>query len=121
MTTRTAAFEDRSHQKKLAAPTDVTNEIYAVARRLLSELWDGKTPLRLLGLSLTQIDRSGEEQLSLFADEGKKKAQKLDRALDQIRGRYGLSAVQRGATLDGAPEVGKKYKAQLEADRKKQE
>ena len=121
VTTRTAAFEDRSHQKKLAAPTDVTNEIYAVARRLLSELWDGKTPLRLLGLSLTQIDRSGEEQLSLFADEGKKKAQKLDRALDQIRGRYGLSAVQRGATLDGAPEVGKKYKAQLEADRKKPE
>ncbi|MBE6613183.1 MAG: DNA polymerase IV, partial [Ruminococcaceae bacterium] len=63
---RTSDFVNRSHQKKLAAATDITGEISREVRALLRELWNGKTPLRLLGVALTDIDRSGSEQLTLF-------------------------------------------------------
>ena len=37
----------------------------------------------------------------------------MDKALDDIRGRYGLDTIKRGSTLQSSQNVGKKYRAQL--------
>lgn len=111
---RSADFKNRSHQHKLETPTDITSEIYDIARKLFAELWDGKTPLRLLGLSLSEITREDVEQLSLFSDERKEKARKLDRAVDAIRNRYGVDTITHGATYDSEKRIGRKYRAQME-------
>ena len=105
---RSADFKNRSHQHKLDIPTDITSEIYGIARQLFAELWDGKTPLRLLGLSLSEITREDVEQLSLFPDEQKEKARKLDRAVDAIRSRYGVDTITHGSAYDNAKRIGRK-------------
>ena len=70
-------------------------------------------PLRLIGISLTQITREEAIQLTLFPDEQKEKARKMDKAVDAIRSRFGSELIQRGMS-DQSFNVGKKYKAQLE-------
>lgn len=116
VTIRSNDFKNKSHQQKLKEPTDGTNEIYQLAKQLFSELWNGKTPLRLLGIALTDLTREDFVQTSLFAEaeEKKTKSKQLDKTVDALRSKYGRSAVQRGALLRDTHEVGKKYKAQME-------
>lgn len=116
VTIRSNDFKNKSHQQKLKEPTDGTNEIYQLAKQLFSELWNGKTPLRLLGIALTDLTREDFVQTSLFAEaeEKKTKSKQLDKTVDALRSKYGRSAVQRGALLKDTHEVGKKYKAQME-------
>jgi len=114
VTIRDNNFKTRSHQRSLKDATDVTNEIYALCRQLFDELWDGKTPLRLLGVALTDIDRTGGSQLSFFTDEQKERQQKLDRAADAIRGKFGSGALMRASTYDPSINVGRKHKAQAD-------
>ena len=120
VTIRSNDFKNKSHQQKLREPTDGTNEIYQLAKQLFSELWNGKTPLRLLGIALTDLTREDFVQTSLFADadERKTKSKQLDKTVDALRSKYGRSAVQRGALLRDTHEVGKKYKAQMEEGKK---
>ena len=120
VTIRSNDFKNKSHQQKLKEPTDGTNEIYQLAKQLFSELWNGKTPLRLLGIALTDLTREDFVQTSLFADadERKTKSKQLDKTVDALRSKYGRSAVQRGALLRDTHEVGKKYKAQMEEGKK---
>ena len=92
--------------------------IYEIAKQLFSELWNGKTPLRLLGVALTELTKEDFAQLSLFSEAAEQKArsQKLDQTVDALRSKYGRSTIQRGALLQDTHEVGKKYKAQLESE-----
>ena len=113
VTIRGNDFRDRSHQKRLDTATDITDEVYAVAKRLFAELWDRRTPLRLMGLAMTGIANEGEEQMSLFPDEKKERARKLDRAVDSIRGKFGTATISRGTTLDADRRIGRKHKAQI--------
>ncbi len=101
VTTRTFEFIDRSHGKNLRTSTDITGEIYKTAMMLLRELWDGKTPLRLLGVALTEIDRGDAEQLSMFDTEEavsrRERSRDFDRTVDEIRKKFGSSAIHFGS------------------------
>ena len=111
---RSNDFKTRSHQRKLELPTDISSEIYALCCQLFRELWDGITPLRLLGISLTDLTRGEEIQASLFPDENREKARKLDKAMDAIRSKYGSGTLVRASSVNDNLHVGKKYQAQLE-------
>lgn len=88
-----------SHQRPLAAATNITQEIYGNVCALFDELWDG-TPIRLLGVSATKVSREERgRQMSLFDDTDYEKLEKLDRAMDSIRSRYGSGAVQRASSI----------------------
>lgn len=116
VTVRYNDFRDRSHQCALPLPTDITDEIYETSKRLFSELWDKRTPLRLLGVSVTDLTRGEAEQLSMFSeeDEGRERARKLDRATDAIRQSFGADTIVRGSAYRTDINVGKKYKASLD-------
>ena len=111
VTVRGNDFRDRSHQKRLETATDITDEIYAVSKRLFAELWDRRTPLRLMGLALTNISREGEEQITMFPDEKKERARRIDRAVDSIRGKFGPDTIIRGTTVGSDGRIGRKFKA----------
>ena len=113
--TPSTRFTNKSHQRRLDAPTDVTDEIYETAVALFQELWRGE-PLRLLGIALSDVTKEEYEQVSLFKDEKKERSKKLDAAMDKIRGKYGADAIFRGGAAD-AGRIGRKYKAQLDEDR----
>ena len=117
VTIRGNDFKNKSHQRQLDIPTDVTGEVYEIAASLFEELWDRRTPLRLLGISLTNLSRGEEAQLSLFEDEGREKYRRLDRAMDAIRGRYGSGSIQRVSAMETAERIGRKYQAPMEAEK----
>lgn len=88
-----------SHQMVLQSATNITKEIHDVACRLFDELWDGRA-IRHLGIHTSRVSRnSGSRQLSLFDDTDYEKLEKLDRAVDSIREKYGMDAIQRAAFL----------------------
>lgn len=113
VTYRTTSFKNKNHQQKLGHSTDVTMEIYEVAKKLIRECWNMQ-PLRLIGLSLSDIDDGSFEQLSFFKDEKKEKLRKLDVALDNIRGKYGNASIQRVSTMGTSKKVGRKHQARQE-------
>ncbi len=115
VTVRTLDFKNRSHQRKLSSPTDITDEVLTWTRRLLDELWDGHTPLRLMGVSLFDVTREDTEQLSFFEQEDKERQRCIDRTVDDIRRRFGMSGIVRGGAMETPDRIGRKYKAQQEA------
>ena len=115
---RSNDFKTRSHQRKLLEPTDISSEVYGLCRQLFSELWDGHTPLRLLGVSLTDLTKEDTMQMSLFPDQKKERSRKLDKAYDAINKKFGAATIQRGANLNSDLRVGKKYQAQMEQKKK---
>ena len=118
VTIRGNDFKNHSHQHTFGEATDITSEIYETSKKLFSELWDKKTPLRLLGISLTQITGEDNTQLSFFSVEKREKERKLDKAMDAIRGRFGSETVVRASNYNSELNVGKKYKAQIENNKK---
>lgn len=119
VTIRGNDFRNKSHQRKLPEPTDVTAEVFALSKALFSELWDGYTPLRLLGVTLGDVSDNETAQLSMFQDDQKDRARKLDQTVDQLRSKFGVSAISRGSVTDATKRVGRKYKAQLDDRNKK--
>lgn len=80
-------------------PLYITKEIHDAACRLFDELWDG-TPIRHLGVHTSRVSRnSNNRQLSLFDDTDYEKLEKLDHAVDSIREKYGMDAIQRASFL----------------------
>ena len=116
VTIRSRDFKDRSHQIKLDHATDITGEIFEYAKRAFSILWDERTPLRLIGIALTGVTRGEAEQISMFEDDRKEKARKVDQVVDSIRNQFGAGTIVRGTVYHSSLKVGKKYKAQMETD-----
>ena len=111
---RSNDFKTRSHQRKLPEATDISTEVYGLCKQLFAELWDGYTPLRLLGVSLTELTKDETPQMSFFPDEKKERSRKLDKAYDAINKKFGAATIQRGANLQSDFRVGRKYQAQME-------
>ncbi len=120
VTIRDLSFKTRSHQRSLPNPTDISNEVYQISKELYDELWDGITPLRLLGIAMTNITKEDTTQFSLFQDEAKEKARKIDKAKDALNAKFGTATIVRGSSIQSKIDVGKKYKAQMELQKKHQ-
>jgi DNA polymerase-4 len=88
-------FQTITRRTTLAAPTDVTQDLWLAGRDLFDE-WAGKSfqPVRLIGLSATDF-AAPDAQMSLFDDGSRKKQQRLDATLDQIRKKFGDGGIRR--------------------------
>lgn len=96
-------FRTFSHQKQFMRATNSDQMIYENACELFKELWNGQ-PVRLLGIRTSKlVEESAPEQLTIFDMQLEKpkdeKQKKLDKALDDIRKRFGEDAVKRGTFL----------------------
>ena len=88
--------------------------MYEIAKKLLSELWKDKRPLRLMGISLTKLTKEEEGvQLTFFQEDSEKRKernQKLDQTVDALRKRFGSDIITRGSLMNLETEVGRKDK-----------
>jgi len=93
-------FTQITRAATLPEPTDDSAEIYATSCLLLKKTAVGKRPVRLLGISLSQLSsREGGKQLFLFHQaKGYRKRRDLNTALDSICDRFGEKSI-RPATL----------------------
>lgn len=97
---KNASFAYASHQMVLDNATNTTLEIYKAACLLFDSLWDG-APIRQLGIQTGRLcGRNCFRQERLFEAQSYEKLEKLDRAVDDIRRRYGIDAVCRAAFLN---------------------
>lgn len=103
-----------SRQMKMPDPTNNTNAVFKAAKVLFYRYWD-KMPVRRVGITLTNLIDDQGYQLTLFEDQVKSRA--LDKATDQIKDRYGSSAIVRasslttsGQALERSQKIGGHYK-----------
>lgn len=111
VTIRGNDMKRRSHQHKLDAATDSTTKIYETAVALFGELWDEKMPLRLIGLSLSDMEKEGEGQISFFDIQtagDNEKDKNADRAVDALREKFGADIIKRGGMIDSGVTLRKK-------------
>ncbi len=92
-------FKSLSHQMMLDTPTDSSTVLYDNARRLLKEFWD-LTPVRLMGVRATKISDDGFVQMNLFDTERNQKLEQMEKAVDAIRGKFGIDSVKRASFLN---------------------
>lgn len=87
-----------SRQKKLGTATDSTRKIYEVACYLFDEVWKGN-PIRHLGVHITDFCNGDFFQCSLLDSFNYDKDSKLNKAVDEIRLKYGHKAISRSCFL----------------------
>ena len=96
---RTSQFQPLAMQRQLPSATNVTVELYQAACAVLAELWDQETPLRQLGVQVGKVSEEPYRQFSLFDTRRAERLERLDAAVDAIRGKYGDEALLRASML----------------------
>ena len=100
-------FKSSSHQIKLKNPVNKTSEVFEISKKLFDELWD-ETPLRLIGVSLTDLTDVGLYQVSLFEDtKDLDKANELENVVDEIKNKYGVKSINKASLT--SKKIKKKY------------
>ncbi|MGN0481676.1 MAG: DNA polymerase thumb domain-containing protein [Lachnospiraceae bacterium] len=94
-------FNRKSRQCILDNPADTVSIITENAMVLLKEMWDGKNPLRLIGVHAVKITDTDYHQYSLFEKpEDIEKQKRLDEAIDSIRKKFGDNSVFRASYMN---------------------
>ncbi|WP_249869980.1 DNA polymerase IV [Oceanobacillus saliphilus] len=103
-----------SRSRSIDIPTNVTMDVYHVCMQLFKEFYDGKSNIRHVYVTLTNLVEKGETQLDLFEDRAKKND--IGYVMDAIRDKYGSTAILRassytdaGVTLDRSKKIGGHY------------
>ena len=89
---RTNEFHHFSHQRKLGCATSITRELYREAARVFDEMWDRKTPLRQLGVQITELSDRPYQQYDFFSGLTPRQYERrmiLDETVDALRDRFG--------------------------------
>jgi len=98
LTIRYAGFETHTRSKTLQDPVRLDNDIFAVFLELFREHRDTKRKVRLLGVALSGLSH-GAEQLDLLEADRREKLEKLTKATDRLRDKFGFGSVQFGGSL----------------------
>ena len=105
VTVRDPQFRDRSRQTRLSAPTHLIREVTETAMDLTEQIWKPPSPIRALTVTAIHLMEAEDtyEQVDLFSGSAatRQRSEKLEAAMDRIRGKYGSSAIAYGAA---APE-----------------
>ena len=97
---RYADFEGETASKGLPRDTDLDNEVFALARRMLQRLYRRRVSLRSIGVRLSNFQPASQEQPELFDEKDRRRSASLYRVLDEVRNRYGYSSIITGRSLD---------------------
>ncbi|QZY56631.1 DNA polymerase Y family protein [Crassaminicella profunda] len=91
-------FMRYTHQRKLFAPTDTTNQIYKVVKELFNESWKGES-IRHLGVRVSDFCTNQFQQRSFFDEVNLEKTKALDATIDKIRSNFGSNSIVRASFL----------------------
>ena len=98
LTVRDPNFKDITRQKVLDAPSFLAREIDRAAMAILRQAWTAQSPVRALTVTAQNLMPADQavEQLDLLyttPSPQREKVEKLERAMDGIRGKYGRSSI----------------------------
>lgn len=98
LTIRYASFRTITRSRTLPEPTDLDSVMLAVVRQLFAQHRDVRQKIRLLGVELSNFQHS-DPQLRLLDAERRAKLERLARAADCLRDRFGFEKIQLGGSL----------------------
>jgi DNA polymerase-4 len=103
---RTVGLKLRNHRFKtitrditLEEPTHLDSVIFDHVLRMFSSAWDRQEKIRLVGVRASKLE-SSTFQRDLFGSAKHEKLDRVLRAADQVRGRYGFNALQLARSLE---------------------
>ncbi len=103
---RTVGLKLRDHRFKtitrdttLDEPTHLDSVIFEHVLLMFHAAWDGQEKIRLIGVRTSNLE-SSTVQLGLFSSKKHEKLDRVLRAADRVRGRYGFDALQLARSLD---------------------
>lgn len=86
-------FVSYSAQTKLNNPSDNTSEIFKVLIKLFEKSFKNE-PIRLIGIRLTDLQKTKEKQISIFdTNLEEKENSKIEKTMDKINNKFGKSLV----------------------------
>jgi DNA polymerase-4 len=97
---RYAGFQTVTRSKTLPEPTHLDPVLLAALRRLFERHWEHR-PVRLIGIEFGTLSHAAT-QMGLFDLGWRAKLERLARATDQLRDRFGFAKVQFGGSLGSA-------------------
>jgi DNA polymerase-4 len=96
---KTADFRQRTRSQSITAPTQLANRIFGIAREMLARETDG-TAFRLIGVGVSALQPSnGSDDEDML----NRRSAHAERAMDEVRKRFGDNAVVRGIAYTAKP------------------
>lgn len=99
---KTADFRQRTRAQSIAAPTQLAGRIFSTARDLLARETDG-TAFRLIGVGVSTLAPATEAGDDDLLD---RRSAHAERAMDDLRRKFGAAAVMRGIAYQGPAKPG---------------
>jgi DNA polymerase IV len=99
---KTGDFRLRTRSRRLADPTQLAETLFRTASFLFASEADGVTRFRLIGVGADKLTDSREADPPTLFDRELDRPRRLERAMDQIRGRLGEGSVQLGRGMPAA-------------------
>ena len=94
---KTADFRQRTRSQSIQAPTQLAARIFAVSRQMLAKEIDG-TAFRLMGAGVSALRPGSDAHDTDMLD---RRSAEAERAIDNLRKKFGQAAVIRGIAYDG--------------------
>ncbi|MFC0243404.1 DNA polymerase IV [Rhodopseudomonas telluris] len=94
---KTADFRQRTRSQTIHAPTQMAGRIFAISREMLAKEIDG-TAFRLIGTGVSALTEQTQADESDLLD---RRAATAERAMDDLRKKFGNAAVIRGLSYTG--------------------
>jgi DNA polymerase-4 len=94
---KTADFRQRTRSQSIHAPTQLAAKIFAVSREMLAKEIDG-TAFRLMGTGVSALRPGSQAHDTDMLD---RRSADAERAIDNLRKKFGEAAVIRGIAYEG--------------------
>jgi DNA polymerase-4 len=96
---RFAPFKTLTRDVTLDEPTNLDSVIFASVLRLCEDAWDGEQKIRLLGVRSSNLGRAAFQR-SLIDAEQHEKLDKVLKAADKLRDKFGFDTVQLARSVE---------------------
>jgi len=98
---KTADFRQRTRSQSIAVPTQLATRIFGTVREMLNREIDG-TAFRLIGAGVSALKPGAEADDQDLLD---RRSAHAERAMDDVRKKFGNAAVMRGISYEGPPKT----------------
>ncbi len=99
---KTADFRQRTRSQSIHAPTQLAAKIFAISREMLAKEIDG-TAFRLMGTGVSALRPGSQAHDTDMLD---RRSADAERAIDDLRRKFGQAAVIRGIAYEGPEKTG---------------
>ncbi|MGQ0684833.1 DNA polymerase IV [Bradyrhizobium sp.] len=99
---KTADFRQRTRSQSIQSPTQLAAKIFAISREMLAREIDG-TAFRLMGTGVSALKPGSAADDSDMLD---RRSAHAERAMDDLRKKFGSAAVIRGIAYEGPEKTG---------------